>query len=137
MIFYTINKFIPEILEFNPDVKNVIIAYLTKDSKLDKFQHNTIHPLLLILETENDKIKMDYNEIVEHFGESIALTLPKETIERSGVAVCSIDTEAQLSKKFGVEYYKRQFLSPGPKIIKEVKDINSKKEEEKPKAYDL
>ena len=137
MIFYTINKFIPEILAFNSDVKNVIIAYLTKDSRIDKFEHNTVLPLLLILETENDKIRMNYDEIVEHFGESIALTLPKENIDKLGVAVCSINTETQISNKFGVEYYKRQFLLPGPKIIKEVKDINTKKEEEKPKVYDL
>ena len=137
MIFYTVNKFVAEILGFNPDVKNIIIAYFTRENKADKFENNTVHPLLLILETDDEKIKMNFEQIQEHFGESIALTLGKETTEKLGVAVCSISTQPKTSKKFGVEYYQRQFLTPGPKIIKELNEINKKREEDKAQIYDI
>ena len=137
MIFYTINKFVAEILGFNPDVKNIIVAYFTKENKIDKFDNNTVHPLLLILETDDQKIKMNFEEIQEHFGESIALTIGKETTEKLGVALCSISTQAKHSKKFECDYYQRQFLTPGPKIIKELNDINKKRDEERAQVYDL
>ena len=137
MIFYTVNKFVEEILGFNPDVRNIIIAYFTRENKQDKFENNTVHPLLLILETDEDKVKMDFDQIQEHFGEAIALTLGKETTEKLGVAVCSISTQAKHSKRLNCEYYQRQFLTPGPKIIKELSEINKKREEGKAQVYDI
>ena len=137
MIFYTVNKFVEEILGFNPDVRNIIVAYFTRENKQDKFENNTVHPLLLILETDDDKVKMDLDQIQEHFGESIALTLGKETTEKLGVAVCSISTQAKHSKRLNCEYYQRQFLTPGPKIIKELNEINKKREDDKAQVYDI
>lgn len=137
MIFYTVNKFVSEILSINPEVKNIVIAYLLKENAIDKFNKVIVKPLLIVLETDNDKIKMNYDQILEQFGEAIAINLVKETTEKLGVALCSISTQAKTSKKFNVDYYQKQFLTPGPKLIKEVNDIYKKKEETKAQIYDF
>ena len=138
MIYYTVIKFVSEISALYPDVDNIIVSYMTKECVNDKFEKNTVFPLLIILETDNkEKIKLDYDKICEQFTETIALTLPHETIAKLGVALCSISTSPKYSKKFEQEYYEKKFIYPGTKLINEVNEIYKKKELEKASVYDL
>ena len=137
MIFYTINKFIADIIAKNPDVKNVVIAYLTKDSKTDKFNKNVVYPLYIIYDTGDEKIKLDYEDIITEFTEEIAISLNKENVSASGVACCLISAESKYSDKFKCDFHQKNFLTPGQGIIREVNKSNKKKQEHTPATYDI
>ena len=138
MRFFTVNRFVEEITSSKPDVKEIVLAYSIKECEKDKYENNSVYPLYIVLKKGEDNIKWTYDDILDNFDDSVALTLGKETICSNGVACCSISTESKFSNAFNCNYYPRKFLMPGPNIIKEVnKTLAKKKEEGKAEMFDI
>lgn len=138
MKFFSVNQFVETVMTIDPTAKEVLVAYLIRDAKEDKFGKVTAFPLYIIIKHENDVLKWTYDDILDNFEDSIGLTLGKETTSTNGVALCQISTEEKFSPKYGVNYHPRTYLTPGPNMIKEVNKIaNKRKEASRAQTFDI
>ena len=139
MRFLSVNKLVSEVLTFAPDTKQIYIAYLNKEAKKDQFGKFTAKPLYMVLVMFNGERKTyKYDEIVNQFGEPIAVPLSENKNSVSGVALCSISTEARYSSKLESNYFPRENLTPGTNLVREVnKIVSTMKEQKAPKTFDI
>ena len=139
MKFLSIYSFIQEITSKFPETKTVYLTFLGNKAKEDKFGKITATPILIYLvQNDGEKIRLNYDKILDLFDDTVSVSLYKGMITNQGVACVSISTEAKFSDKYNCNFYPRTYVSPGPNVIKETREEAAKVEEaKKPQVFDI
>ena len=139
MKFLSIYSFIQEITSKFPETKTVYLTFLGNKAKEDKFGKITATPILIyLIQNDGEKIKLNYDKILDLFDDTVSVSLYKGMITNQGVACVSISTEAKFSDKYNCNFYPRTYVSPGPNVIKETREEAAKVEEaKKPQVFDI
>ena len=139
MKFLSIYSFIQEITSKFPETKTVYLTFIGNKAKEDKFGKLTATPILIyLIQNDGEKIKLNYDKILDLFDDTVSVSLYKGMITNQGVACVSISTEAKFSDKYNCNFYPRTYVSPGPNVIKETREEAAKVEEaKKPQVFDI
>ena len=139
MKFLSIYSFIQEITSKFPETKTVYLTFIGNKAKEDKFGKLTATPILIYLvQNDGEKIRLNYDKILDLFDDTVSVSLYKGMITNQGVACVSISTEAKFSDKYNCNFYPRTYVSPGPNVIKETREEAAKVEEaKKPQVFDI
>ena len=138
MRFLTVDNFIKEILEIYPKTTDVYVAYDTLDSKDDMFGKKTSYPLLIVLLNGDTKKVMKYEEIIDFFEGTIALTLSKPRIITKGIACYRISTTMEHSEKFNIDFFPRRSIEVSNNVVELIKNTkNELAEKEAPEVLDI
>ena len=89
------------------------------DAIEDKFGKVNAIPLLIFLTkiNETNKTILDYNQIIEKYGEELKISLPKPDRSRNGYANIQITTTSTYSEKYQTNFYKKQYGDLTNKVV--------------------
>ena len=127
----SVNNFVNTTLKLEPKTTQINIVYAIKDAIEDKFGKVSAIPLLIFLtksEGGNKEI-LDYNQIIEKYGEDLKITLPKPERSRNGYANMQIDTESTYSEKYQTYYYKKQYGDLTNKVVSKATESQDMKQQ--------
>ena len=119
MKFLSVNNFVNTTLKLEPKTTQINIVFSVRDATEDQFGKVSAIPLLIFLTKKEDvnKIILDYNQIIEKYGEDLKITLPKPERSRNGYANMQISTESTYSEKYQTYYYRKQYGDLTNKVV--------------------
>ena len=114
-----------------PNTAQINIVYSVRDANEDKFGKVAAIPLLIFLTQANEpnKVILNYNQIIEKYGEELKITLPKPEISRNGFANIQIDTNSTYSEKYQTYYYKKQYGDLTNKVVAKATESQDMKQQ--------
>ena len=131
MKFLSVNNFVNTTVKIEPDTTQINIVYSIKDAIEDKFGKVSAIPLLIFITKKNETNKMilDYNQIIEKYGEELRITLPKPERSRNGYANIQISTESTYSEKYQTYFYRKQYGDLTNKVVAKATESQDMKQE--------
>ena len=119
MKFLSVNNFVNATMKIEPNTTQINIVFSVRDALEDQFGKVNAIPLLIFLTKVNNNTKeiLDYNQIIEKYGEDLKISLPKPERSRNGFANIQISTASTYSEKYQTYFYKKQYGDLTNKVV--------------------
>ena len=114
-----------------PSTTQINIVFSVRDAIEDQFGKVSAIPLLIFLTKDNNANKeiLDYNQIIEKYGEDLKITLPKPERSRNGYANIQISTNSTYSEKYQTYYYRKQYGDLTNKVVAKATESQDMKQQ--------
>ena len=131
MKFLSVNNFVNATMKLEPNTTQINIVFLIREAIEDKFGKVNAIPLLIFLTkiNETNKTIMDYNQIIEKYGEELKISLPKPDRSRNGYANIQISTASTYSEKYQTYFYKKQYGDLTNKVVAKATESQDQKQQ--------
>ena len=131
MKYLSVNNFVNTTMKMEPNTTQINIVFSVRDAIEDKFGKVAAIPLLIFLTKANEANKeiLNYNQIIEKYGEDLKITLPKPERSRNGYANIQINTDSTYSEKYETYYYRKQYGDLTNKVVAKATESQDMKQQ--------
>ena len=130
MKYMSVTQFVEETNKTTHDISKINIVYNVNNAKQDQFGKLTCTPLIIVLTKNNgEKEILDFNMILERYGEQIKVSLPKPNIEVNGFANMQISTTTFYSEKFNNCYYPKTYATLSQNVVRKAKESQKQQQQ--------
>ena len=131
MKYLSVNNFVNTTMKIEPSTTQINIVFSVRDATEDQFGKVSAIPLLIFLTKGNNANKeiLDYNQIIEKYGEDLKITLPKPERSRNGYANIQISTNSTYSEKYQTYYYRKQYGDLTNKVVAKATESQDMKQQ--------
>ena len=131
MKYLSVNNFVNTTMKIEPSTTQINIVFSVRDATEDQFGKVSAIPLLIFLTKDNNANKeiLDYNQIIEKYGEDLKITLPKPERSRNGYANIQISTNSTYSEKYQTYYYRKQYGDLTNKVVAKATESQDMKQQ--------
>ena len=131
MKYLSVNNFVNTTMKMEPNTTQINIVFSVRDAIEDKFGKVSAIPLLIFLTKANEATKeiLNYNQIIEKYGEDLKITLPKPERSRNGYANIQINTGSTYSEKYQTYYYRKQYGDLTNKVVAKATESQDMKQQ--------
>ena len=131
MKYLSVNNFVNTTMKMEPNTTQINIVFSVRDAIEDKFGKVAAIPLLIFLTKTNEANKeiLNYNQIIEKYGEDLKITLPKPERSRNGYANIQINTDSTYSEKYETYYYRKQYGDLTNKVVAKATESQDMKQQ--------
>ena len=131
MKYLSVNNFVNTTMKLEPSTTQINIVFSVRDAIEDQFGKVSAIPLLIFLTKGNNANKeiLDYNQIIEKYGEDLKITLPKPERSRNGYANMQISTNSTYSEKYQTYYYRKQYGDLTNKVVAKATESQDMKQQ--------